>query len=462
MTDESRRIQIERALKARTELPPADQASHPLGWRGTQRYFPVVDLPTETVLLNAESHRIRAELEAPEYDFVRKERTSPTAQDTLAQLWRKAHRKFDKLKESLQVEGQTEPGVITREGLLVNGNTRLVALRELGRPWIRVAVLESDARPFEIADLELRLQVRETGHDTYRLSNELLFIDEMRTEYGKSDEEIAAALNWAPTRPAIGRKRVELYHRLLQLIRELQRRNPALPITFFDDEGRGSGKLQQLKELEQAYSADITAGEMAAAATRLDVWLLLARSGYDSVHQIRPAVRRDDFLEGYLLPALAEQEALRDHADHLAETGSAGNGDPEGVDLLGGGDAQSREPELSSLIALLETPDGKEVELPSSSGAATVASETAKAAVKVAIGQAIRLSKGDDQAEDELNAPADALRNAVREVKEARALYGELRGTAEFEQHSRGPFEYQTRQLKKALRDLEELLSRPL
>jgi ParB-like chromosome segregation protein Spo0J len=256
-------------------------------------------------MLWADSHRIRADLEAPEHEFVRREKTTDRAQAALADLWRRAHRKFDKLKESLQAEGQTEPGVITREGILINGNTRLVALRELGRDWIRVAVLDSDAHPPELADLELRLQVRETGHDTYRLSNEFLFIQEL-FQGGRTAEEIAKALNWSPSRAVIGRQKVELYLRLLELVRNLQRRDQDLPITFFD-EGSSTGKLQQLKELDLAYSDLISAGDIASANSRLDTWLLVARSGFASVHQIRAVTRRDDFLTAYLLPRLGEQ-----------------------------------------------------------------------------------------------------------------------------------------------------------
>src|SRR5256885_1365285 len=134
MTDEGRKKQIEQALAARAEKPTAEQHTHPLPWRGGETYFPVVELPLDVPLLNADSHRIRAELEAPEYEFVRKERSSARAQQALASLWKTAHRKFDKLKEDLLVQGQTEPGVITRAGVLVNGNTRLVALRELQDP----------------------------------------------------------------------------------------------------------------------------------------------------------------------------------------------------------------------------------------------------------------------------------------------------------------------------------------
>jgi len=83
MTDESRRKQIERALAARSEQPEAERRSHPLPWRGSDTYFPVIDLPLDVPVLNADSHRVRAELELPEYDFVRKERTTERAQEVL-------------------------------------------------------------------------------------------------------------------------------------------------------------------------------------------------------------------------------------------------------------------------------------------------------------------------------------------------------------------------------------------
>jgi len=358
MTEESRRQQIEKALAARLERPEPERYSYPLQWRGSERYFPIIELPLGVPLLNADSHRIRAELEAPEYEFVRKERTTEQAQATLEELWKSAHRKFEKLRESLLVEGQTEPGVVTREGVLINGNTRLVALRELGREWIRVAVLESDARPPELADLELRLQVRETGHDTYRLSNELLFIHELRWEYKKTDEEIARALNWSPSRPAIGKRRVELYSRLLQLVRETQRRDPGLPTTFFDDEGRGTGKLQQLKELELKYSELIDAGEIDQAGLLLDTWLVVARSGFSSVHQIRAVTQRDDFVAEFLLPRLGEQQLIGERAEALVRGADTRRDDLPGLDDLamdGGSEGNPAAYDLAALLRLVET-----------------------------------------------------------------------------------------------------------
>ncbi len=460
MTEESRRKQIEKALAARLERPETEKPSMPLVWRSNaEKFFPVVDLPIDVPLLWADSHRIRAELEAPEFEFVRKERTTEAAQVLLHDLWRKAHRKFERLKESLEVEGQTEPGVITREGILINGNTRLVALRELGKQWIRVAVLDSDVHPFELADLELRLQVRETGHDTYRLSNELLFIHEMRWEYKRTDEEIARQLNWTPSKPALGKKKVELYLRLLDLARKLQQRDPLLPITFFDDESGGTGKLQQLKELELRYSELIAAGETERVNQLLDTWIVVARSGFASVHQIRPVTRRDNFVEDFLLPRLGEQELFGDRLDALVTASSTSRTTLPGMDDLAidEEDPADGQPSLQALIGLLDAEDGAIVSSPALGEPLDAA--MVKLAIRHAVEGALRDHRAEDKAESELDAPVDALRKAAREVRRAADAYGELRGTKEFERNVRGAFEYQFRQVRKHVRAMEDLLA---
>ncbi len=463
MTDESRRKQIERALAARAEQPEAERRSHPLPWRGSDTYFPVIDLPLDVPVLNADSHRVRAELELPEYDFVRKERTSDRAQEVLTKLWKRAHRKFEELKESLAIEGQTEPGVITRAGVLINGNTRLVALRELQYPdrqWIRVAVLDSAATPLEIAQLELRLQVRKDMRDPYRLSNELLFIEELAREYKMANEQIAVALNWNPSKPAVGKKKIQLYRRILQLIREMQSRDSKLPITFFDDERGGPGKLQQLKELEQKYSELIAAGETEQARLLLQTWLVVARSGFSSVHQIRAVTQREDFVAEYLLPRLGEQELFGERAEALVRGKGTRKADLPGLDGLGSEDDNRSAPpyDLKSLLRLVESKDAHKVTLPGDDGV-QVEAERVKATIASAIDGAIRDSRAEDKAEDELNAPVDALRRAGRELNKATTAYAELRDTKEFERSTRGAFEYQLKQLRRHVKRLEDLVA---
>jgi ParB-like chromosome segregation protein Spo0J len=51
---------------------------------------------------------------------------------------------YTALQEELEDFGQKEPGIISPYGILVDGNTRCAALRDLGEKNIRVGVLPTD------------------------------------------------------------------------------------------------------------------------------------------------------------------------------------------------------------------------------------------------------------------------------------------------------------------------------
>lgn len=66
----------------------------------------------------------------------------------------------------IEEKGQTEPLLITASGVVVNGNRRLAAMRELGLTYVEVMVLPADASEDEIVDIEASLQgVPETKLD---------------------------------------------------------------------------------------------------------------------------------------------------------------------------------------------------------------------------------------------------------------------------------------------------------
>lgn len=458
MTEEARRRHVDQALSAWRQRPSSEQHTHPIPWRGGEKYLPVVDIPLDLPLLNADSHRIRAELESPQYAAIRAERYSDSAQTVLTSLWKTAHRKYEPLKESLQVDGQTEPGVMTRAGIMWNGNTRLVALRELHLPdrqWIRVAVLDSDTTPAELAQLELKLQIRDPLRDPYKLSNELLFVEEMSREYSWSDEQVAASLGWNPTKPAIGRKKVEHHRRLLHLIREMQQRDTDLPILFFDD------KHEQLKALEQRYSALLQDGRPDEAIELLDTWILVARSGFSSVHQIRAVTSSADFVEDYLVPRLGDQLLLGRCAEGLLSRPSGPVTSLPGLDDLDSSDCQQTAGirDLSQLIDIAEKPDDALVTLPGE--LEPVAVGAVRDALQTAIKGAIQDRKLEDRADDALNAPIEALRRAVAELKKACRSYAEVRGTTEFARHGRAAFEYELKHMRKQAKALEQMAARP-
>lgn len=446
ITAEGRRKRITEAIRAWRDKEESARETLPLHWRGGQSLFPVVELGLDTVLLNSKSHRLRAQLEShPDVEMVANSPWSAESQAVVEGLLRKAHRDFDRLKDSLSSEGQRQPGVVTREGVLLNANSRAVALRDLDDPnkrWIRVAVLPEDAEPQELAELELSLQMQEELKDEYSLTNELLFIEELSRQYKQSDANIASALRW---RTRTGTADVAQRRRILDLIREMQQlTDPPIPLTFFD------GKLEQLKALEVAYNR-MTIEDPSKARHYRDSWLTTALAGQSAVHQLRRV--DDDFIETYFLPSLAEQELLRDHADSLVRPGPSGDPplpglvelDPEGD--AGGG--LNLRPLMSLLVAQslsVPLPDGVLVDR-------TSVQEAIARAAKDAINNA-RVDKG---AENRLDAPVSHLREAATRIRKTIASLRELRGTQEFEQTRRGKFNYQVGQVRRLLRQLEDL-----
>ncbi len=122
---------------------------------------------------------------------------SPESQDYLRHLLQalpsdpaKRDPDFDLLKESLKEYRQNEPGLITRDGVLVNGNTRVVALRELGVKSVRVGVLPETCTWADVNAVELSLQLRHDTRRPYSYINRLLTIDEQVTN-GRPVEDVA-------------------------------------------------------------------------------------------------------------------------------------------------------------------------------------------------------------------------------------------------------------------------------
>lgn len=173
------------------------QESVTVEWRGQQLSVPVITMPVDLLTYNPLTHRIRAQrsLDASRDHELDDAPFSPASQAYLHQLLMgdpadpsKIDPTFDALKDDLKEHGQNEPGIITRTGVLINGNTRRAALKELGGQHIRVGVLPTDAGPEDILSIELSLQLRKDYKREYSFMNFLLAIDErVRAGYPSHD-----------------------------------------------------------------------------------------------------------------------------------------------------------------------------------------------------------------------------------------------------------------------------------
>ncbi|MFE5503485.1 transcriptional regulator [Amycolatopsis japonica] len=223
-------------------------------WNKQPLHVDVVDLPLSGLYFNPATHRIRAQrTHDPERD--RKLESDPygdEAQDYLKFLLQaepsnpeRRDPDFDNLKNDLKEFGQTDPGLITCHGILVNGNTRAAALRESGAQSMRVGVLPESFTWADINAVELSLQLRDDHRREYSYINRLLAMEE-QAAWGRTPEEIAKEF----------RIRLATYEQdrwILSVVRDQIARSKdgsvALRMVDFEDQ------QEKLKELHRAYKA---------------------------------------------------------------------------------------------------------------------------------------------------------------------------------------------------------------
>ncbi|POM26681.1 hypothetical protein BTM25_10850 [Actinomadura rubteroloni] len=286
-------------------------------WRGQPTYVQVVKLPVTTVSYNPGTRRIRAQRSYdPERDrALREDPWGPIGQDYLDFLLKASPEnlaekdpRFEELKESLRDFKQNSPGLITRDGVVVDGNTRLAALRELGVSHLRVGVLPESCTWDDVHAIELSLQLRKQHRREYSYINRLLAIDEQR-KLGRPAEVIAREFR---IRKETYQQDVWTLATLNELIERSENAGFRLRLMDFEDQ------QEKLRELHRRYVKESAVSQDAAdmmKETRLAAIAL--KFSKTDVRLIEP-----DFGARYLesrLPAWAS-EAMRNAA---RGTGSA-------------------------------------------------------------------------------------------------------------------------------------------
>ncbi|GHH92823.1 hypothetical protein [Streptomyces capillispiralis] len=222
-------------------------------WNEQQAHVEVIDLPLSGLYLNPGTHRIRAQRShnAASDEALDKDPWTKESQDYLTFLLKASPTDpnlrdpdFDKLKESLHQFGQNDPGLVTHQGVLVNGNTRAVALRDLRVQTMRVGVLPESFTWADINAVELSLQLRMDHRRDYTYINRLLAMEE-QASLGRTPEQIAKDF----------RIQVKTYHQerwILSTIKELidrSRSGGGVALRLVDWEGA----QERLKELHRLY-----------------------------------------------------------------------------------------------------------------------------------------------------------------------------------------------------------------
>ncbi|MCA1219923.1 transcriptional regulator [Streptomyces sp. 8L] len=183
---EANREIVERRLKEAAEGAGL-QETLTIEWRTKPLVVSVIDMPLDSLYYNPGTHRVRAQrtYDPAQDKLLDEDPWKSGSQAYLAHLLQaepsdpsRRDKDFEELKQSLKDFRQNEPGLITREGVLVNGNTRAVALRELAVGNIRVGVLPESCTWDDINKVELSLQLRHDTRREYSYINQILTIDE--------------------------------------------------------------------------------------------------------------------------------------------------------------------------------------------------------------------------------------------------------------------------------------------
>ena len=299
--DDVRKV-VEKRLKALRSGSGVDETVT-VEWRGQQRPLEVISMPIKLLSYNPATHRVRAQrtLDPAKDKVLSDDPFGAKGQKYLHDLLRgdpadpsKTDPAFDALKDDLREHGQNDPGIITRSGVLINGNTRRAALSEIGEPDIRVGVLPEDAGFEDQQTVELSLQLRKDHRRDYSFMNSLLAIEE-RVQAGWAEDRILREFR-------IRKKTFERSRWILAAVQELIERSQVKgangkPVSMrLVDFETHQGKLEELYRSYTALKAKAPADAEALREQRL-LAIALDKSKTD-VRLIEP-----DFAKKYM-PAL--------------------------------------------------------------------------------------------------------------------------------------------------------------
>lgn len=309
-----RKALIQRELDCYDDSP--NKRSYFLTFRGERISLPVIRVNPSHLFLNSKNSRIFVQVEGhAERAKVWEDPDSQGAQDLIIQLLR-ATPEYKSLKDELKTLGQEEPGIVTRDGTLINGNTRAAALLELGVDGIDVAVLPETATPDDLISVEMKLQMLQLTHQHYSFTNQLLMMRRY-LDSGKSWQDLAKEMNWQK----LAERRINQHMRWLDYIEELRELSDGrLGYEAFDN------KKEHLKNLDDDYQGLLSDDREAAEDlkwTRLTALVLgvnkdqIRAMGEDFVSEEMKVRIDSPAMSSFMKRFAKEPEAVNDGLDDI-------------------------------------------------------------------------------------------------------------------------------------------------
>ena len=440
ITTETLKRQIKEAVQRNTAINGEKISLENVKNKHKSTLCPVIELDVDLLKLSPYSHRIKSQLEGdPSWQALQNDPFSAPAQKLIARCIKEARspEAFIELRTSLERDGQSQPALITNEGVLINGNSRSVAMRELTgnrKKVIRVAVIEEDLSEKEIALIEGRLQIQKEFKEEYSLTNTLLFIQDLY-DNGESDESIAIELR-LDTNPKKGAQEVKDRRLMLELLNELTRiPTPKIKLHQFDkDESKVSYESLSalLKKQKEFESANPEKWE-----NYQKNWLFCVLYGYDTVHELRNVDH--EFFEEYVLPSVERDPNLKLYVDGVS--------------------SEVIEEETSaslSLKNLIDSVANKQNNIKIQNSDFVIPKVTFKGLVSESILAASVEKKAELDDKSKKEKPIELIKSALKKLEKCDDY---LRDNKEYlDKNTREGFKSQFKRVKKKIENIEEIL----
>jgi hypothetical protein len=225
------------------------------------------------------------ELEAhPDYEKVMDDPTSQSSQRIIESLLR-ATPDYEIIRDEVKEYKQRDPGTISVEGRVINGNTRLAALRELGWDGFDAGVLPPIAQEKDFKEIELGLQLVDFKKQKYSFANRLRMFEIMLTT--KPTDEICRSMGWQRNKL----KNFDEFKLMLDIVNEYESRG--ISKLFFNS------KEEYLKDLAAKVQTLNSQGKFAEAQKLKSLRLLGMISG-NSKDEVRNIDQ--DFIDKFVMP----------------------------------------------------------------------------------------------------------------------------------------------------------------
>jgi hypothetical protein len=392
-------------------------------WQRENKMLAVKELEVNWVRFSILNHRTKAERlklcrDAGKPHLFDQDPLGPAAQDAQFGLL-KNHPGFEDLKADLRERGQRETAVVTAEGVLINGNRRVAALRDLlgesnlNAQYVRAFVLPADATSDEIRLLEAELQVSKTFLEDYSWINRGFLVEELLAEHDQDFDLVAKIMRMKTKDVRDESRKFKLVDQLVAISDQAY-----MHVDFEPNESA-------FTEL-----ADHIASKSTAEANAVRYAYFLGIIGGCRYRDLRH-LRRADALT-YVEAELQHSPALEAAIAHTGKAErKASDVDALLDDVLGAGTDANR---VEALVGFLAKKSKRDEMV--SLGVGPLSVEALLSQVNQVVAQAAREAREDSEEERTVQGPLRYVRDAQEKVERARALLAQARALPDWEEEN--------------------------